>query len=180
MLISHCVDGQTQQACIQLNTISKYVNDGRIDTKAKDLFFYTSPEMRGYMDGEEAVTGKGYLSYLMGGYYFLHLEISVGVANAAESYGQISKRSELLITFLNGKTAKLRSASSVKPVFDEDQLRFIYKVLYPISGSQIQRLMNEEVDTIRILWSTGVEAYEVYYVDFFRNHFSCIKSVLND
>ncbi len=172
--------GISQNTCIEVNTISQYVENGRIDTKKNDLFFYTSTDMKNYMNGREAIKGQAFLSYSSGGYYFFHLEISIGLANAEDVYGIIPNKSKLLITFLSGNSVTLRSAAQSNGTLDKATVRCSYNLLYPIGGLQLRSLVKEELDTIRVQWSTGVETYPIYYVDFFSDHLNCIKTELND
>ena len=102
------------------------------------------------------------------------LEFTFAYPNAREAYGFIEKGSILTVKMLNGDFVNLRSGVMDQGSYDTETELLSYRVYYPIDRSQMSILKNNEVDAIRVFWSSGFEEYEVYQLDFFSNQLQCI------
>ncbi|MEM9850013.1 MAG: hypothetical protein AAF847_19135 [Bacteroidota bacterium] len=147
----------------------------RLDTKAALLFAYTSEPTKAYLPDRDLIQTQASITYISGGYYLLHLIIDVALANAPQAYGNIPAKSNLTIHFLDKSQATLKSAVLTLGTFQPAELLYRYRVEYPIGGNALKKLKAKELDRISLTWTTGIETYKLYDVDFFIRHFQCIS-----
>lgn len=144
------------------------------DMPKRRFFTFTDPKLRRFLKDKEYLECNGFLSTVDGGYRLLTLEFNFAYPNAREAYGFIEKGSMLSILFLNGDFVNLKSGVVANGQYDMQTKLLTYRVQYPISGAQIAYLKKNEVDKVRVNWSSGFEEYPVYEVDFFIDQMECL------
>ena len=144
------------------------------DMPKRLLFTHTEDKLRLYLKEKEYLECNGFLSTVDGGFRFLTLEFNFAYPNAREAYGFIEKGSMLTILFLNGEFINLKSGVLANGQYDINTELLTYRVQYPIGQGQIQFLKKNDVDKIRVNWSSGFEEYDVYELDFFSDQIRCL------
>ncbi len=148
----------------------------RKEVAGEILFSYTSDEMRPYFKEKDYIACSAYVSSLTGGYKFLTLEITIASEHAQRDYGIIEKGSVVTIKLMDGGNVKLFNNKTDVGVIDKLENAVTYKAQYIISSGAEKILRKNEIDKIRLIWSSGYEDYEVYNLDFFINQFRCLNS----
>ena len=146
----------------------------RKDMPKKKLFSHTDERLRHYMKERDYLNCKAYLSTVNGGFRVLNLEFNFAYPNAREAYGFIEKGSILTILFINGDFINLKSGVLAEGQYDIKKELLTYRVQYPVSQGQVSYLKKNELDRVRVYWSSGFEEYEVYELDFFINQAACL------
>jgi hypothetical protein len=139
------------------------------------LFSHTSDEMRPYLKDRDYMICEAYLSSLSGGYKFLTLEITIASDHAQRDYGIIEKGSILNIKLMDETNVKLFNNKTDIGILDELKNSVTYTAQYIISSGAEKILRKNEIDKVRVIWSSGYEDYEVYDLDFFINQFRCLN-----
>ncbi|MEM9886340.1 MAG: hypothetical protein AAF849_10635 [Bacteroidota bacterium] len=163
-----------QQNCLAFQGRDGKFEKNRLDTKTELLFTYTSEATKAYLPDKDLIKTTAYLTYIEGGYYLLNFIIDVALANAPSAYGNIPAKSNMVIHFLDGSKINLKSASTTIGIFREEEIIYRYRVEYPIGGSALKKLKGKELDKLDLTWTTGMESYEIYDIDFFKRHFECL------
>lgn len=141
---------------------------------SKKLFAHTDERLRLHLKGKEYLECKANLSSIDGGFRILNLDFTFAYPNAREAYGFIEKGSILTILFLNGDFINLQAGVLAKGQYDMQTEVLNYSVQYPINPNQIVYLKKNELDRVRVYWSSGYEEYEVFELDFFMDQSKCL------
>lgn len=141
---------------------------------AKKLFAHTDERLRLHLKGKEYLECKAYLSSIDGGFRILNLDFTFAYPNAREAYGFIEKGSILTILFLNGDFINLQAGVLAKGQYDMQTEELNYSVQYPVNPNQVVYLKKNELDRVRVYWSSGYEEYEVFELDFFMDQSKCL------
>ena len=141
----------------------------------KHFFSYTPDKLRSFTKGESYIDCNAYLSSLSGGYKFLTLEIKIASERAQREYGIIEKGSVLTVKLLNGENVKLFNNKTDTGQLNALDKSVSYTAQYIISSGAEKILRKNEVDKVRVIWSSGYEDYEVYELDFFIDQFNCLN-----
>ena len=142
---------------------------------APQIFFTNTPDaLRKYFQKSEYLTCLGYLVSLEGGFRFLNLEFIIVSPNAKRAFGSLPQSSTLTIKFLDGTSVRLLNKMEDPGRYDSKLKSYIYQAQYAINIRQEKLLRKEEVDKVRVVYTTGYEDYEVYEVDFLKDQFDCL------
>ncbi|MCB9284043.1 MAG: hypothetical protein H6563_08235 [Lewinellaceae bacterium] len=158
------------------NEVDKFTGKMRRDLKPVTLFTYTPKDLRPFLQDREYITCSGYLADLSDGLLFLSLEFSIASNNAPAAFGGIPNGSILSILMMNGESLRLINSKTDAGYYDKDREAYVYRAQFQISGLQERFLQTNELDQIRVIWSTGYEDYDVYELDFFRNQINCLRN----
>ena len=139
------------------------------------LFSHTADEMRPFFNNKDYLTCNAYLSSLSGGYTFLSLEITIASNTAQRSYGIIEKGSVLNLKLMDETNIKLFNNKTDVGIVNKLDNSVTYNAQYLISSGAEKMLRKNEIDKIRVIWSSGYEDYDVYDLDFFINQFNCLN-----
>lgn len=156
------------------NAYDQNIQRHRRDMPAKELFSYTDDRLKFYLKDKPYLACDAYLSTIGGGFRFLNLEFKFAYPNAREAYGFIEKGSILTLLFLNGDFINLQAGVLANGQYDMETEELTYRVQYPISTAQISYLKKNDLDRVRVYWSSGYEEYEVFDVDFFIHQSTCL------
>lgn len=138
-----------------------------------ELFAYTDDRLRFYLKDKAYLSCAANLS-TVGGLRVLNLEFKFAYPNASEAYGFIEQGSILTLLFLNGDFINLQAGVLADGQYDMTTEELTYRVQYPISTAQVAYLKKEELDRVRVYWSSGYEEYEVFDVEFLANQAQCL------
>jgi hypothetical protein len=139
------------------------------------LFTHAEESLRPYLQGKEYLVCEGAMLSVGGGYRFLQLEFHFGTPNAIQLYGDIVRKSYLVIHLLDGQSVYLAPDRIMTPHFDPVRELVVYRARFPISSSVINALKKTEIENMRVPWSRGPEEYSVYNMDFFINQIRCLE-----
>jgi len=103
------------------------------------------------------------------------LEITIASEHAQRDYGIIEKGSVLNIKLMDDTNVKLFNNKTDVGVSNELTNSVTYQAQYVVSPGAEKVLRKNEIDKIRVIWSSGYEDYEVYDLDFFINQFRCLN-----
>lgn len=103
----------------------------------------------------------------------LHLVISIQEKSAKKTFGELPPQSKIFLYPMRGNPIALQTFQGAEIL--EEPHQTIYKCSYPIKKSSLKALKKMEIDRIRINWSEGFQTYEVYYLDFLLDQFSCLE-----
>lgn len=159
---------------LAFNGVDETTGRRRKDMPIKQLFTHTDDRLRYYMKDKEYLSCSGYLSTIDGGFRMLSLEFKFAYPNAREAYGFIEKGSMLTLSFLNGDFINLKSGTIANGSYNMETEILTYRVQYPIDQGQISYLKKQDLDRIKVYWSSGFEEYEVYDVAFLKNQAKCL------
>ena len=141
---------------------------------SQKLFAHTDERLRLHLKGKEYLECKAYLSSIDGGFRILNLDFTFAYPNAREAYGFIEKGSILTLLFLNGDFINLQAGVLAKGQYDMQSEVLTYSVQYPVNPNQVVYLKKNELDRVRVYWSSGYEEYEVFELDFFMDQANCL------
>lgn len=136
----------------------------------RPFFSYTPEKYTEYFKQTAFLNAEGALAKEEDKMY-LHLKIRIGTPLGAKAYGALAANSALYIKQLNGTNILLRTPDGASAQSDDEET--IYQVRYLLERSDLRALKESEIDLVRINWSVGYEAYDVYYVDFLWDQFHC-------
>lgn len=156
------------------NGYDQKIMRNRRDMPAKELFTYTDDRLKFYLKEKAYLSCRANLSTIGGGFRMLNLEFKFAYPNAREAYGFIEKGSILTLLFLNGDYINVQAGVLANGQYDMETEELTYRVQYPISPSQVTYLKNNDLDRVRVYWSSGYEEYEVFDVDFFIHQSNCL------
>lgn len=145
------------------------------ETEFKNLFSFTPAPLRSYFQNRDFMDCRSSIS-LAADQYFLNLEIRFHSANAVNSYGNLAEGSFLDVRFINGENLRLLNQDGDPGKADREKDEYRYHARYLLDKSAVKALRKNELDKIRIFWSSGFEDYEVHHLDFFKDHFSCLDA----
>lgn len=143
---------------------------GRKQLIWRPFFSYTPEKYADYFKQTAFLSCKGALAKEEDA-LFLYLRIQIGTPLGAKAYGALAANSALYLKQLNGTNIVLRTPDGASAQSDDQKT--VYQVRYRLERSDVRALSESEIDQIRINWSVGYEAYDVYYVDFLWDQFDC-------
>ena len=161
---------------IEFDGIDEFTGKKRRDVAAKQLFAYTSDRLKPYLKEKDFITCNANVTRMEGGLRFLFLEFIINSENAQREFGMLERSSQVIITMIDGSSITTKNTKTDAGKLDSFNKTVTYNGQYLISGEQAKWLTKEEVDKIRVVWSTGFEDYTIYDVDFFIDQFNCLNS----
>jgi len=109
---------------------------------------------------------------------YLILQFKINASKARNNFGSLPEGALLRIKLINGDTVDLYNVKGNSGVFDKDSGGLIYSGIFLIQSENEKLLTRYEVDKVRVVWSSGFEDYEIYYLDFFINQIECLNANL--
>lgn len=139
-------------------------------------FTYTDPRLKQYLKEQTYLSCSAFLSSLAGGFRYLTIQIEVHAINAKHAYGYIPEGSLLNIRLIDGKSIALFSRNESRGSFDKKEAKVTYIVQYPIDYQKERQILKNEVDEVRIIWTSGYEDYRVTNVDLLIHQLECLNN----
>lgn len=160
------------------NGLDKSSGKYKLVTKSEFLFDYTNSKLRklykekSFLETNVSIVG-------LNNKLFLVLTIKINSKDASLTYGQINNGSTLKLSFMNGQEKYLKCSSS-----SAGQVRLLknkysteYEVFYRLEKESIDMISKYDLDKLGIMWSSGYEEYEIYYLDVIRHQLNCILNL---
>lgn len=158
-----------------LDTTDTVTGRRRIETQPSLIFTYTDPDLRPYFKDKDLITCRGRLSKI-GPYIYLTIEFQIASSHSQSNFGSLQNGSLLRFRLLNGEYVTMHNIKSDRGRIDPYSGHTIFSGQYALGKEEIKKLMKSGLDKMRVLWETGYEDYEVYYVDFLSNQLHCLMS----
>ena len=147
-----------------------------LELAPQPFFTYTSAQLKPYFKDKElmetnaALVQKGKKTYLK-------LTISIISRDAAKNYGYIPKGNLLRIRFINGRNISLYATQDARSEVENYTGHAIYTAMYSLTSDDVAILKKMPIDTTGLLWSSGIEMYDIYNVDSIIQLFNCLQSI---
>ncbi len=138
------------------------------------LFTYTDEDLRPYFRQQELVTCYASLMQIENNLY-LSLEFQIASPDARRNFGILENNSMLRLKSIDGTFINLFNSSADQGKIDPYTGNTIYTGNYLIDRESEKALSKNELDKLRVVWSTGFEDYDIVNLDFLINQFSCLR-----
>lgn len=162
-------------ACVFITDSIDHSGTKRIELQPEIFLTYTDPDLRPYFRDKEMITGRGMMSKV-GPFFYLSVEFQIAGSHAQNNFGTLQEGSLLSIKLINGESVSLYNLKTHTGRIDAYTGNTIYTGQYAIGKQELKKLGAAEMDSIRVLWSTGYEDYEVFKVDFLSHQIQCLLS----
>jgi hypothetical protein len=139
------------------------------------LFTHTDEELRPYFRQQELVTCYAALTQIENNLY-LTLDFHIASPDARKNFGMLESNSMLRLKLIDGTFINLFNAHSDQGRIDAYTGNTVYSGNYLLDKETEKELSRNELDKVRIVWSTGFEDYDIVNLDFLINQFSCLRS----
>lgn len=160
---------------IAVNEKDDITGEIRKSTKLELLFTYTRDDLRPYFQDKEHTTCYANVTAMGAGIYVFSLEIAIASRTAPQEYGGLLGNGTLMVILLDGTTISMVNTRSDKGKYDAIRDAYIFRGNYQIPPKQVTDFLENEVDKIRVVWAQGYDTYEIYDMDFLKNHISCLR-----
>ncbi len=160
---------------IQSDTVDEATGRRRIELAPGLIFTHTDPDLRPYFKNKELITCYGKLSKI-DAYIYLLINFQIASSHSQSNFGSLQNGSLLRLLLLNGEYVSLYNLKTDRGHIDPYSGYTIFTGQYALGKDETKKLLESELDKIRILWSTGYEDYDVYKVDFFIDQINCLQS----
>jgi hypothetical protein len=163
------------QCQIIADTVDAATGRRRIELAPGLLFTHTDPDLRPYFKNKELITCYGQLSKI-DAYVYLTIDFQIASSHSQSNFGSLQNGSLLRLQLLDGEYVSLYSLKTDRGRIDPYSGHTVFTGQYALGKDEIKKLREEELDEVRILWSTGYGDYDVYKIDFFIDHLNCLMS----
>lgn len=162
-------------ACVFVTDSMDHSGNRRLELRPEVFLTYTDPDLRPYFRDKEMITSRGMVSKV-GPFSYLSVEFQIAGSHAQNNFGSLQEGSLLSIKLIQGESVSLYNLKTNTGRIDAFTGNTIYIGQYALGKQELKKLAASEIDSIRVLWSTGYEDYEVFAVDFLMNQIQCILS----
>jgi hypothetical protein len=139
------------------------------------LFRHTDEDLRPYFREEDLLTCYGQLSQV-GDNIYLSFEFNIASPNAQKNFGSLPEASLLRLTLINGSEIDLINLQGDAGRIDAYSGNTVFVGRYLIEKEDQRSLSKTELNSMRVVWSTGYEDYDIFAVDFLINQFECLEA----
>jgi hypothetical protein len=155
-----------QRPCsLAVNSRDEFSGETYRETQREELFRYTNEVMKKILPpAQPHITCEAALS-AGGATSGLHLTFQIRDANARKAFGGLTKNSIAVLKFIDGTTLTVNNLRNDDGALDASGQVFIYRAHYALDPSILKKIRKNELDKIRVAWSTGYEDYEVQGID---------------
>ena len=145
---------------------------------AREFFYqYTPDEMRIHLKDGHFLEAYSSLTQTNGN-TILTINTVINSRSPQSGYGILDKGARIKIKFLNGDVISLFNSIRDEGRRDMVQHKYYYTGRYVIDKDAMKALSRNDIDTIRITWSTGYEDYEIYQVNLLKKQLACLDQAL--
>jgi len=155
------------------DTRDEFSGERRRETPREELFRYTNPSLRPYLQGREHIVCHASVSQ-NGALYLLQLSFTLSDANAKRTFGGLPKNSLAVFKLLNGETLSLVNMRADEGRAGDDKITHTFVGQYLLDATSLKKLQKVLLDKVRIAWATGYEDYEIHEVDLLVRHLNCL------
>ncbi|MCB9345376.1 MAG: hypothetical protein H6576_16935 [Lewinellaceae bacterium] len=158
---------------LAVNTRDEFSGEIYKRTAAVELFRTYPSALRSFLGDKPNVLCKAAMA-ATGSEASLFLNFSIYDPNPRKSFGRLEKNSAVTILFLDGSRYVLNTTQDSEGTLNEETQAFVYQVQLPLSQDALKKLRREELDRIRITWSSGYEDYDVQYIQLLSQQATCL------
>ena len=159
---------------IAIDEVDEFTGKRRRTTNSELLFSFTRDEIRPYYKDREHTVCHANVTAMGGGIYVFSLEVAIASRTAEQEYGGILSNATLMVVLLDGTTISMINSRTDRGKYDAVRDVHTFQGNYQIPPKQVKDLIEGEIDKIRVVWEKGYDTYEVYEMDFLRNHLKCL------
>lgn len=165
-----------QRSCsLAVNTRDEFSGETYRETQREELFRYTNEVMKKILPpGQPHIVCEAALSNSAGTTASLHLTFQIRDANARKAFGSLNRNGVAILKFLDGNTFTVNNSRNDDGVPDASGQVFTYRAQYVLDPAVLKKIRKNELDKIRIAWSTGYEDYEVQGIDVLMREAKCL------
>lgn len=139
------------------------------------FFSYTSDILKEYMQGEDYLVCTGGLIDIQG-IIALGIKYEIDSPQARYEYGSIGTNAQMILQLIDGETITLLAEQSDSGRVNRSTGKTEFSSIFLINPREEKELRKTEISTVRMVWGTGYEDYEVNELDFLINQFQCIDA----
>jgi len=137
----------------------------------RTFFSYTPAKYQKFFKDEDFIRCEGFLSQSTGGLMALNINLYVASDEAKYKFGAIKANSTMVVHSMDGKQYFFMTYKGAAPQVIENTT--VYQCSFAIDKTDLKNLRKTEVDKIRIAFQKGIQAYDVFYLDFLIDQFPC-------
>jgi hypothetical protein len=166
---------QPYSCTFDTDTIDQATGRNRIELHPEVLFTYTDPDLRPFFKSKDLITCRARLSRI-GPYTYLSVEFQIASSHSQSNFGTLAEGSLLRFKLMDGDYISLYNLKTHNGRIDAYTGNTIFTGQYALGKSELKKLKDGEVDTMRVMWSTGYEDYDIYKVDLLIDQLNCLDS----
>ncbi len=169
------VDQKSKNCEMAFDEVDVFSGNRKRATKRSLFFSQVDEEYESHMKGKGYLVCTGFVSELKGKDYLLVLELEVQSKSGRDEYGGLRVGGDLVLMLIDGTKVTLENTQSDDGSIDIAKKTTTFKGYFPLDKKQMKMLMDNEVTKARLVWGGGFEDYDIYEMDFFRDHLTCLK-----
>jgi hypothetical protein len=151
----------------------EFSGERRREVQREELFRYTNPSLRPYLQGREHIICQASVSQ-NGKLYLLNFTFTISDANARRAFGSLPKNGVAVLKFLDGETLTLTNLRADEGRTSDDKITHTFTGQYVLDAAALKKMQKSLLDKIRIAWATGYEDYEIHQVDLIARQLGCL------
>jgi len=160
---------------VRTDTVDETTGRRKIELAPALFFTHTDPDLRPFFKDKELITCYAKMSK-SDAYVYLTIDFQIASSHSQSNFGSLSNGSLLRLRLLNGEFVSLYNLRADRGRIDPYSGHTIFTGQYALGTEEIKMLQQNQLDKVRIIWSTGYEDYDVYKVDFMIDHLNCLHS----
>ncbi|MBK9335203.1 MAG: hypothetical protein IPM98_00930 [Lewinellaceae bacterium] len=158
---------------LTVDTRDEFSGERRREVQKEELFRFTSPSLKAYLQDREHIVCNASVS-TTGGAQLLQLQFQINDANAKRAFGNLPKNGVAILKFLDGETLTLYNLRADEGRAGDDKVSYTFAGQYPIDPGMLKKIQKTLLDKVRIAWATGYEDYDVQNVDLLARQIGCL------
>ena len=166
---------QPLECSYAVNEIDPFTGKRKVATQEEFFFGFTNEELLRFMEGKNFIECYAGITQV-GSQKMLKVKMIIDSPYAQKQYGGIQEKGKMMIRLINGKVITLISTKGSIGLLNKKEGKTEFDAYYIISDKDVKTLQKSEVNQIRFYWANGFEDYDVYEVDFLRNHLECLEN----
>lgn len=164
----------SENCALAYDVIDEFSGKRKRALKPRAFFGFTPESYEKFFPDQDFLQCEGHLVE-SDGQLALRLRIIIQDKSAKKQFGTIEPGAQVFIRPMKSSTLALSSYAGA--TVSEENDKTVYDCSFALDKSALKVLKNDEIDTIRIIWSKGYQTYQVYYLDFLRDQFSCFDEL---
>lgn len=144
------------------------------ETSFEELFFHTPQQLKSFFKDTPYISGSSKMSKHKSGAIYLTLSYTIATSTARRDFGSIDKNALCFITLFSGETVRLSNVTQDLGRINSSKNETTYEGIYLLDNSSVRSLKKSPIASIRMVWSTGFEEYEIHNINLLRNQLNCL------
>lgn len=161
------------ECTFRIDTIDQSTGTRKLELSPSLVFTHTDPDLRPYFKDKDLITAYSRLSKI-GPYIYLTIDFHIASSHSQNNFGSLQNGSLLRLKLFDGEFVSLYDLKTDKGRIDPYSGHTIFTGQYALGKNEIKKILHSPLDKIRVLWATGYEDYEVYYVDKLIGQLNCL------